>query len=78
MSSLAVQILDGFDYQTLESFAERQLADEAIMEYNEAADSHARALQEKQTEWLHAKGLQGVGRLTLRWSGRPQAGAAQL
>lgn len=58
LSDLAGRILDGFDYRTLQRRADAQLTDDAIKEYNDAADQHARAIQEKQSAWLRRKGLQ--------------------
>ena len=58
LSDLAVRILDGFDWRTLQRRADSQLTDNAIKEYNEAADQHAKAIAEKQSTWLRRKGLQ--------------------
>lgn len=58
LSDLAMRILDGFDWHTLQRRADAQLTDDAIQEYNAAADQHARAIAEKQSAWLRRKGLQ--------------------
>lgn len=57
LSDLAIRILDGFDDRSLQRRADGQLIDGAIREYNEAADEHARAIQEKQSAWLRQRGL---------------------
>ena len=56
-AKLALRILDGFDYRTLQRRADQQLTDEAIKDCNAAADEHARTVQVKQLAWLRAKGL---------------------
>jgi creatinine amidohydrolase/Fe(II)-dependent formamide hydrolase-like protein len=58
LSDLAMRILDGFDWHTLKRRADAQLTDDAIKEYNAAADQHARVMAEKQSAWLRRKGLQ--------------------
>ena len=58
LSDLAVRILDGFDWHTLQRRADAQLTDDAIKEYNEAADQHAKGIAEKQSTWLRRKGLE--------------------
>lgn len=58
LSALALRILDGFDHRSLQRYAERQMDDEAIQEYNKAAEEHARTIQAKQQAWLRRKGLQ--------------------
>jgi len=58
LADLALRILDGFDWHTLRRRADGQLTDDAIKEYNEAADQHARFIGEKQSTWLRRKGLQ--------------------
>jgi hypothetical protein len=57
LADLAVRILDGLDHRTLQRQADAQLTDEAITEYNAAADVHAQAVQEKQSAWLRQKGI---------------------
>jgi len=57
LSDLAVRILDGFDHRTLQRSSDRQVADAAIREYNEAATEHDRIVEEKQMAWLRRKGL---------------------
>ena len=51
-SDLALRILDGFDYRSLQRRSEVQSEDEAIREYNAAASEHARRIQQVQQEWL--------------------------
>jgi len=58
LSDLALRILDGFDHHTLQRSADQQLTDEAIGDYNDAADEHDRFIAQKQAEWLRGKGLQ--------------------
>ena len=57
LSSLALRILDGFDARSLKRRSEDQLKDEAVREYNDAADAHAKSIQRIQKEWLEGKGL---------------------
>lgn len=57
LSGLALRILDGLDVRSLKRRSEVQLEDEAIREYNAAADEHARRIQQMQQEWLERKGL---------------------
>ena len=56
LSELALRILDGFDARSLARLSDVQLEDEAIREYNAAADEHARRIQQVQQEWLRSRG----------------------
>ena len=58
LSDLVNQILNGFDYRSLQRKADGQFQDAAIREYSDAADAHARAIQDRQSSWLRRKGLQ--------------------
>jgi len=57
LSDLALQILDGFDYRSLQRRSDAQLEDEAIREYNAAGLEHAQRIQQVQQEWLERQEL---------------------
>ncbi len=58
LSDLALRILDGFDYRSLQRRSEARLEDEAVREYNAAALEHAQRNQQVQQEWLERQGLE--------------------
>jgi creatinine amidohydrolase/Fe(II)-dependent formamide hydrolase-like protein len=58
LSDLALRILDGFDYRSLQRRSEGRLEDEAVREYNAAALEHAQRIQQVQQEWLERQGLE--------------------
>ena len=57
LSALALRILDGFDFRTLQRTSVQQQTDEAIRDYDAAANAHARQIQQQQDSWLQRKGL---------------------
>jgi len=58
LSALALRILAGFDYRSLQRRSGAQLQDAAIREYNAAAVEHASGIREVQRQWLERRGLQ--------------------
>ena len=57
LSDLALRILGGFDYRSLQRQSDTQLEDEAIREYDDAGTEHARRIQQMQKEWLERRGI---------------------
>lgn len=57
LSGLALRILDGLDYRSLQRKSVAELEDEAILEYDVDARNHAQRIQEAQREWLDSRGL---------------------
>jgi hypothetical protein len=57
MTNLALRILDGFDYRTLQRRATRQLMDEGVRDWDAAAVEHGHRIQTQQDSWLRSKGL---------------------
>jgi len=46
-----------FDFRALLRTSAQQQGDEAIRDYNTAAQQHARQIQQQQDSWLQRKGL---------------------